>query len=82
MPVIAWLNGVRIVIQYLEHNPPHFHAFQAGDEVVIAIRTGRVIAGGLSRSDLRSIKKWADAHRVELLENWERATRHEVLLPI
>ncbi len=37
MPTIAIVDGVKILMFYNDHIPPHFHAILAEDEVVIAI---------------------------------------------
>lgn len=80
MPEIARVNGIRVSIYYDEpHGTPHFHASKGGREVVVAIQTGAVLGGGLAWNDLRKLRRWADRRRSELMEQWERARRHETL---
>jgi Domain of unknown function (DUF4160) len=40
-----------------------------------------VIAGGLAPRGRRLVSEWADAHVTELRKNWDRARRHEPLVP-
>lgn len=80
MPDIARIDGVRIVIHYVEeHGIPHFHGVKAGNRVSIAIQTGEVIVGKLPPSDLKRVLQWAEEHRTELVASWERAQRREGL---
>jgi hypothetical protein len=45
------------------HPPPHFHARYSGEEAVIAIATGEVIAGSLPGRALRLVREWTSMHR-------------------
>jgi hypothetical protein len=51
-------------------------------EASIDIEDLEVIAGQLPPRALRLVIEWARAHRAELLENWDRARRHQPLEPI
>jgi hypothetical protein len=46
VPRISEFYGIVIEMYFRDH-PPHFHARYSGDEAVIAIGTGEVIAGSL-----------------------------------
>ena len=55
---------------FRDHPPPHFHARYAGEEAVISIATGEVIAGSLPGRALRLVREWTEMHRDELDANW------------
>jgi hypothetical protein len=83
MPTIGWVKGgIRIALHFIEHPPPHVHAFEAGAEASIVIATGEILQGRLSVSALRSVRDWVDTNRAELLDNWGRVMRHELPLQI
>lgn len=54
------------------HHQPHFHAYYQNDSAVFAIESLEIIGGGLSARERRLVEAWAELHRGELLENWER----------
>jgi phosphomannomutase len=45
MPELSRFFGIVVKMFWDDHNPPHFHAFYSGDEVLIAIQTLSVFAG-------------------------------------
>lgn len=82
MPTLSTFFGITIRMYYDDHAPPHFHAYYAEAAAQIAIESLDVLHGRLPRRALTLVVEWALAHRPELRENWERATRHEPLAPI
>lgn len=82
MPTISQFFGIVIRMYYEEHGVRHFHAYYAEEAAVIAIDSLGVIEGELSRRALALVLEWSFEHRTELIENWERARRHETLLSI
>jgi len=74
--------GIAIRMYFREHGPPHFHAIYAGEDATIAIETLQVIEGRLNRRALNLVLDWAESHRAELMENWNRAREHELLRTI
>ena len=85
MPRVACFAaaGIELWFNSNDHLPPHFHAEKLREwavrvfflrepqemfEVVYSNRRRRP-----SRSDVKEIVRQAEAHRVELLEQWERA---------
>jgi phosphomannomutase len=72
MPEISRFYGIVIRMYYDEHNPPHFHAKYGDTEGVIAIESLRLVQGDLPRRALGLVLDWAELHRGDLLENWER----------
>ena len=64
---------------YNEHAPPHFHAEYGGDEALYEIKTLQVYAGNLPRRVHNLVLEWADLHRQELLDEWQKARNGEPL---
>lgn len=71
MPEISLFYGIRIIMYYSDHNPPHFHAEYAGMEVVIDIQKVAVIKGSLPNRQLKFVLAWCEIHKDELMQNWE-----------
>lgn len=65
-----------------DHRPAHFHAIYGEHEAHFAIDTLAVLEGGLPRRVTALVLEWANLHRGELRENWERALRHDPLKPV
>jgi hypothetical protein len=85
MPRISAFYGIVIWMYHDEsHHPgrPHFHATYGNDEASVDIESFEIIAGELPPRPRRLVADWALAHRDELRENWDRARRHEPLVPI
>jgi hypothetical protein len=78
MPTISIFYGIRISMNYNEHNPPHFHAEYQNYEVTVDIQTGAV-TGKMPRRALNLIWTWSDEHQAELLENWDKARQRQPL---
>jgi len=58
------------------------NAEYSGNEALFEIETLRVYAGKLPRRAHNLVIEWADAHRDELMENWERARQGLPLVDI
>lgn len=82
MPRLAEFYGIVIYMYWKDHAPPHFHAIYGGDEAQIRIEDVGVMEGSLPATANRLVREWAEAHRDELMANWERARRPEALQPI
>jgi hypothetical protein len=65
-----------------DHQPPHFHARYAENEVVIRLGTMEVASGSLPRRAMGLLLEWTSEHRSELWENWERVHNQQPILPI
>lgn len=52
MPIISRFFGIVIFMFWREHNPPHFHAKYADEEIVIEIETGEISSGSMSKRAL------------------------------
>jgi Domain of unknown function (DUF4160) len=82
MPQISSFFGILIYMYYNDHNPPHFHAKYGGNSAVISIENFGVLEGDLPPKSLGMVVEWASMHKVELLENWELAKKHQSLIHI
>ena len=77
MPTVCLFYGIKIELNWREHNPPHFHASYAEDEASYDMQTLEVLDGALPRRAHALVLEWAAKHRDELLENWDRVQAHE-----
>ncbi len=75
MPCVSQFFGIAIYMHFNDHKPPHFHAEYGGNEALYEIETLRIYAGTLPRRAHNLVIEWADLHRYELAENWQRARR-------
>lgn len=82
MPEISRFFGIRILMYYNDHTPPHFHAEYAGDTVSLEIVSLAVLDGQVQRRALGMVVEWARAHREDLLKDWDRARDGVPLLKI
>lgn len=82
MPRLSEFYGIVVYMYWKDHNPPHFHAIYGGDEALVVIADGSVLAGSLPRTAARLVEEWALIHRDELTENWARAQVPDPLLPV
>lgn len=82
MPSVSYFLGIVIYMYFNDHLPPHFHAEYSGEEAIYEIGTLRVREGKLPRRVHNLVLEWADLHRGELIDNWDRARRGESLLGI
>ncbi len=81
MPEISNFYGIKIFINYSEHNPPHFHA-EYGEYQIIVYLNDWVIEGKFPKRALKIVLEWAELHKEELLEVWELADNREPLRKI
>jgi len=72
MPTISIFYGIVIQMFWKEHPPPHFHALYAEYEVLINIQTLEVVKGFLPRRAMVMVLEWANEHRAELMEAWNK----------
>ena len=82
MPTICMFRGIKIFINWQEHNPPHFHAVYGGEEVSILINELEVFDRSIPSKQLKMVLGWAAYHQEELRENWALAERKQELFPI
>ena len=82
MPTICMFRGIKIYINWREHQPPHFHAKYGSDEVVVGINDVEVIEGSIPSKQLKLLLGWAVLHQDELMDNWKLAEQKQELFPI
>ena len=70
MPTFYIIEGVKIVLYFDDHNPPHFHAIIAEYDALIEIRTLQVMEGELPKNKQKKVLEWAKEHKAELQEIW------------
>jgi len=66
MPLIDAFCGIKIYIYGREHRPPHIHAYYGEYEIIINIKTEKIIIGRMSTNKEKEVLDW-------LHENSERA---------
>lgn len=82
MPTISMFRGIKIFMNWKDHQPPHFHAAYGGQEVLVAIRELEAVTGEIPAKQLKMVLGWAALHQDELLENWKLAEQKQELFPI
>ena len=78
MPEISRFLGIIISILYNEHNPPHFHAEYGEYKITVEIKSG-IVNGKFPKRALRVVLEWYEIYKNQLLEDWELASKHEIL---
>jgi hypothetical protein len=76
MPTIAMFYGIIISMFYKDnkqHAGPHIHADYQGQNVVLSIPEGDVLAGDFPAGKLRIVRAWIEIHRDDLLADWQLA---------
>ncbi len=75
MPEISRFFGI-IIRMFAEpaaqHRRPHFHAYYQQTAAVFAFDTIEVLGGELPQRQRRLVEAWAEIHRAELQEDWQR----------
>jgi hypothetical protein len=78
MPEISRFLGIVIGMFFSEHGVPHFHAVYGEYKITVEIESGKV-RGEFPPRAQRLVLEWAELHKPELLENWERARLRQPL---
>jgi hypothetical protein len=74
VPEISRFFGIVIQMYVDDHQPPHFHARHAGDEISITIESLAVLRGRLSPRAHALVIEWASLHIDELRDDWDLAS--------
>lgn len=82
MPTICMFRGIKVYINWNDHQPPHFHASYGGSQVIVTIKDIEVIEGKMPNKQLKMLLGWAAFHQEELMENWLLAEAQQELFPI
>lgn len=78
MPEISRFLGIIISMYFDEHNPPHFHIQYNEFRASMDINNLNLIAGSLPARVRGLVEEWAELHRDELLNMWEKKEFHRV----
>jgi len=79
VPEISRFYGIIIMINFADHNPPHFHVRYGKYKAVIGINTCGLLAGNLPPRALGLVVEWARLHKEELLVDWQLAIERKPL---
>lgn len=71
MPTIISLGSIKIRIFFEDHYPPHFHATEGKETVLIEIESLTIYAGSLSKPSLKTVMKWASQNKELLQSKWD-----------
>ena len=82
MPTICIFRGIKIYMNWREHQPPHFHAKYGGEEVVIGNNDAEVLEGSIPSKQLKLLLGWTVLHQDELMDNWKLAEQKQDLFQI
>lgn len=78
MPQISLFLRYFILMNFADHQPPHFHAWYGDYKIIVHIKDG-IVKGEMPGRALRMVLEWLEEHRNELMDNWEKAQRGEPL---
>jgi hypothetical protein len=79
MPVLSIFFGIVVRMWHDNHAPPHIHVQYQGFEALVHIEDGEVHKGRLPRKAASIVKEWCHNHQSELLVNWKKAQKFELL---
>lgn len=79
MPEISLFYGIKVTMNWDEHNPPHFHVEYAEYKASVSILECVVIKGAIPNRQLKMVLAWAVIHQDELMQNWELARAQKPL---
>ena len=80
MPILSVFYGIIVRMYFFDneqHHVPHIHVEYQGQTAVFDIDTAELIAGDLSRKQLRLVQAWMELRRDELLADWQLAVNGE-----
>jgi hypothetical protein len=72
MPEISRFYGLIILMNYLDHAPPHFHVWYGDFKAIVTINDG-IVKGEMPGRALKLVFEWMEVHKDELLKDWELA---------
>ncbi|ASV11703.1 DUF4160 domain-containing protein [Leptospira santarosai] len=82
MPLISEFYGIKIYINYLDHNPPHIHVYYAEHSALVSIAELKILEGHLPKVAKKLVLEWMFKNRKALQKNWDRATKREAIQKI
>ena len=81
MPEISRFYGLIILMNFKDHNPPHFHVWYGDFKAIVTIDDG-IVNGEMPQRALKMIFDWLEIHREELLLDWSLAQKGDELFKI
>ena len=69
------LFGIKIILRFIDHNPPHFHVRYNEYEASIRIKDFGLMIGDLPPKTFGLVAEWAKMHQEELMMCWEEAKK-------
>lgn len=82
MPIISEFFGIKIMMYWEDHVPPHFHAEYSEHKIIVDIVNGTAIKGVFPSKQLKLVLAWCEIHREELMHNWEYSREYKELMKI
>ena len=77
MPEISLFYGLRITMNWNEHNPPHFHVEYGEYRASVLIQKCALDVGHLPNKQLKLVLAWGELHKDELMQNWELSKQNK-----
>lgn len=78
MPEISRFYGIVIKLFFGDHPPPHFHAVYGECVGLFDISTLEMIEGDLPKRAVKLVVEWAEIHRDELKQMWDKQEFHRL----
>lgn len=72
-PTVATVAGIRVVIFYNDHAPPHVHLSKDDMDVVVPIDAPALPSWAFTRAERRAVLDWIKQKAPDLREAWRRA---------
>jgi hypothetical protein len=85
MAVLSCFYGVVVLMYPFDDalaGHPHLHARCGGDEALVALGDGTLLAGRIPGGKLRLVQAWIEIHRDVLNANWALALAGEELFRV
>ena len=81
MPEISRFYGLIILMNYLDHAPPHFHVWYGDFKAIVTINDN-IVKGEMPGRALKLVFEWMEIHKNELLNDWKLAQSGKTLIRI
>lgn len=78
MPLLSEFDGMKMYVYWNDHMPPHFHAEYNGSDILVDINAVSVLKGIFPANKLKLVLAWAELHKSELLDCWEKARENKM----
>lgn len=72
-PTVATVAGIRVVIFYNDHAPPHVHLSKGDMDVVVPIDEPTLPSWAFTRAERRAVLDWIKRKAADLRAAWARA---------